>query len=202
MDKKEELKIDLLIKEYESIGQGIRTLFITNEKIIGLGFTIIATGLTFGIKEEINEILLFLPVAIFGMMLYGVHIFTELMSMSGYRRCLEEKINVLLEDNILHWESSVVQKKHRTFGNYLLYIVYFLFLVLAIFVSLSTAWQHYSDKVFWGIASLTLGLLVALIISIVEMNKVRDKTYQNAKKAFLGEGIIGTPPNTAQMDKS
>ncbi len=52
MDKREELKIELLIKECDSVGQEIKTLFLASEKVIGLGMAIIAAGLTFGLKEK------------------------------------------------------------------------------------------------------------------------------------------------------
>jgi hypothetical protein len=81
MEKKEELKIGLLFKECDSVGQGIRNLSLLAEKISALGFAVIAAGLAYGIKENINEILLFLPFAFFGVLLYGIHVLTEGMSL-------------------------------------------------------------------------------------------------------------------------
>lgn len=202
MDKKEEIKINLLIKECDSVGQGIRTLLLSSEKIIALGFTIIAAGLTFGLKEKINEILLFLPFAVFGVLLYGIYIFTELMSLGGYKCHLEEKINKTLGENVLLWELFIAKGRHRAFVKYFLYLIYVLFLGLTVFISLSTAWQHYTKSTFGGIVIGILFLTVGLIIALNKMNKVFDRTYQVAKKRFEQKEVIGTSPNTAQTDNS
>lgn len=202
MDKKEEIKINLLIKECDSVGQGTRTLFLSSERVIALGFTIIAAGLTFGIKEKILEILLFLPIAVFGVLLYGIHISTELMSLGGYKCHLEEKINITLGENVLLWELFIAKERHGAFGGTFLYLIYALFLGLAVFISLSTALQHYTKSTFWGIVIVILFLTVALIISLYKMNKAFDRTYQIAKKRSKQKVVIGTSPNTAQTDNS
>lgn len=182
MDKKEEIKINLLIKECDSVGQGIRTLFLSSEKLIALEFTIIAAGLTIGIKEKINEILLFLPIAAFGVLLYGIHIYTELLSLGGYKRYLEEKINITLGENVLLWESLITKTRHFDFVTNILWIIYTFFLVLIILIGLSTALQYYTKGTFWAMVIVVLFFTVSLIISLYRMTKIFDKTYQIAKK--------------------
>jgi len=200
MDKREELKIELLIKECDSVGQEIKTLFLASEKVIGLGLAIIAAGLTFGLKEKINEILLFLPIAVLGVMLYGVHIFTELMSLGGYKCYLEERINTILGENILLWESFIAKERHRAFITYFLHFVYLLFLASTIYISLNTACRHYESRVFWGIVIVILTLSIGLIVSFVKMYRAFNKTYQMAKRQANQKIAINTPPNMAQED--
>ena len=200
MDKKEEIKINLLIKECDTIGQGIRTLILAGERVVALGFAVIAAGLTFGIKEKIDEILLFLPFAVFGVLLYGIHIFTEVMSLGGYKRNLEEKINVILGENLLLWELFLAKERHGAFGKTILNLVYAFFLVLTIFISLSTAWRNYTKGTFGGLVIGILFLTICLVISMYKMDKAFHRTYQIAKKQSEQKGIIGTSPNTAQKE--
>jgi len=182
MNKKEELKIEILMKEYECVGQKIEALFLTSERIIGLGIVVIVAMLTFGLERKINSILLFLPVAFLGVLLYGVHVFTELTSLGGYKRYLEERINTIFEENLLFWESIIAKKRHYAFVTYFLHFLYAFFLVLTVSLSLHTAWQHYGNKVFWFIITFLLGLSIGLIISLVKMYKAFDETYKMAKK--------------------
>ena len=200
MDKREEFKIELLIKECDSVGQKIETLFLASEKVIGLGLAIIAAGLTFGLKEKINEILLFLPIAVLGVMLYGVHIFTELTSLGGYKCYLEERINTIFGENILLWESFIAKGRHHAFVTYFLHFVYLLFLASTIYISLNTACRHYESSVFWGIVIVILTLSVGLIVSLVKMYGAFNKTYQMAKRQANQKIAIDTSPNMAQED--
>lgn len=197
MDTEEKHKNDVLFREYESVGQVIYTLFLTSEKIIALGFTVIAAGLTYGLKEEINEILLFLPVAVFGVLFYGVHLFTELMSLGGYKRHLEEKINVSVGENVVLWQLFIAKGRHKAFGKIFLYIIYLIFLGLTIFISLSTAWQHYTKSTFGCSVVIILFLGYGLIISLYKMNRAFEETYQIAKKSSEQKVIIGTSPNNS-----
>jgi len=200
MDEKEKLEIEILVKECDSVGQEIRTLFRTSEKIIALGIGIIAAGLTLGLTEGINEILLFLPVAVLGVFFYAVLINTELMSLGGYKRYLEERINIIFRENILLWESFIAKGKRRLLIWRLLHFIYLLFFGLTIFISLHTAWQHYGRKVFWGIVILLSVLFIGLILSFIEKEKTFDKTYQMARKRLNQVIAVGTPPKMAQKE--
>jgi len=202
MDKKEELKIDLLFKECDSVGQGIRNLSLLAEKISALGFAVIAAGLAYGIKENINEILLFLPFAFFGVMLYGIHILTEGMSLGCYKRHLEEKINITFGEHLLLWELFIAKERHGAFARFFLCIVYLFFLVCTGFISMKTALQNYTKSTFVFILIGILFSIVVLIISYCKMNRAFDRIYQIAKKQSEQKVVIGTSPNTAQTGDS
>ena len=200
MDNREELRIELLIKECERVGQVISSMTPTVEKIIGLGCTVIATGLIFGIKEKIDEILLFLPVAVFGVFFYGIRTATETRSLGGYKRHLEEKINTILGQNILFWESLMAPNMHGSFAMKLLYFIYAFFLVLIVFISLSTAWKYYTRSTFWCMVIILLLLFIGLIISLHKLYKTFDRTYQLVKKYSEEKRVIGTSPNSRLKD--
>jgi hypothetical protein len=199
MDGKEEIKINLLIKECDSVGQGIRTLFLSTEKFIGFGFTIIAAGLAYGIKEKINEILLVLPFALIGALLYVIDVSTEINSLGGYKCHLEETINMALGKNVLLWELFIAKERHRPVVRLFLYLVYSLFLGFTIFISLSTAWRCYTTKSIFFCILITILLLTAgLIISLHKMNVAFNRTYQIARKQSEQNLLIHTSPNKAQ----
>jgi hypothetical protein len=183
--EKEKARLDLLMKEADTTGQGIRTILLTSERIIALGLTISGAGLAYGIKEKIYDVLLFLPVAVIGVFIYGTALFTELMSLGGYKKHLEEKINRLLGQNILLWESSIAHKRHSAFVKVALYIIYSLFLALTIYVSLSTALKYYVMATVWGLIILDLIMLIFLGITLIKMVKTFDETYLHAKSQWL-----------------
>ena len=180
-NKKEELKLDLFNKEYDSVAQAIRTLFLAGEKVIALGVTIIVAGLSYGIKEKVYDLLLFLPFAFFGVLFYGIHIFVEIMSLGGYKRFWEERINIAFDENILLWELFISKGRHRFIGRIFLYIIYMIFLGFTILISLRTAHEKYTDGTFWGILIGILFFSIGLIIVMYKSNKAFDRTYQIAK---------------------
>jgi protein-S-isoprenylcysteine O-methyltransferase Ste14 len=200
MDKKEELKIDLLFKECDSVGQAIRNFSLLAERISALGLAVIAAGLAYGIKEKINEILLFLPFAFFLVMLYGIHILTEGISLGGYKRHLEGRINNIFGEHLLLWELFIAKERHGSFARFFLSIAYLLFLVCFGFLSLKTALQNYTKSTFVFMLIGILFSVVILIISYCKMNRAFDRVYQIAKKQSKQNIVIATSPNTAQKE--
>lgn len=182
--EKEKARLDLLMKEADTTGQGIRTILLTSERIIALGLTISGAGLAYGIKEKIHDVLLFLPVAVIGVFIYGTALFTELMSLGGYKKHLEEKINHLLGQNILLWESSIAHRRHIAFVKFALYITYTLFLGLTIYISISTACRYYVTATFWCLITLDFTMLIFLGIALMKMAKTFDETYMHAKSQW------------------
>lgn len=200
MDKKQELKLQLLAEECRTCGESIRTLFLATEKVIGLGLAIMAAGMAYGLKEGIHEILVLLPVGIFGVLLYGIYISTEILSLGGYRRYLEEGINAAFGEAIFYWESGIAEKRHSDFVRYALHFVYLLFLAVTIYVSCRTAWRQYGSEVFCALVIVILALLIVLIISFVNMNKSFDKTYKLAKGGLHRDITAQARGNTGEDD--
>lgn len=124
---KEELIIEVLIRECETVGQQINTFILANQKTIGLGLAVLSAGLVYGLKEQIKEVLLFLPIAAFGILFYGIRIITETMCLGGYKHHLEETINRILGKNILLWESFIAPNLLHGSVTKFLYFIYALF---------------------------------------------------------------------------
>lgn len=181
-DENEKLKINMMAKECDSIGQAVRNFILGEERIIALGLTIMGAALAYGLKEKINEILLILPIAVFGVMIYGSRLFHELMSMAGYKKYLEEKINNKVGENILFWELFISKEMHGSFPNKVLYIIYVIFLALTVYISLGTASKYYSKNIFWGMVIVISFLTIGLIISFIKMNRAFEKIYTLSKR--------------------
>jgi hypothetical protein len=168
-------KVEVLIKECEIVGKRLSDLVLMSEKIVALGFTIIAVGMSLGIKEKIYEILLVMPVAAFGVLSYGILVGSEIMSLGGYKRYLEEKINITFRENILLWESFIAKQRHRSFEVNFLNIIYALFLLFVIGISLSTTLQYYTKSTFVFMLAVILTLTFGLIIALYKMKKNEKK---------------------------
>jgi hypothetical protein len=175
-----ESKLEVLMKEYEAAWQQIQTRAGINEKIVGLGLTVLTAGLVYGIKEKVGEMLLVVPVGFFGIMFYSVFITTDIMSLGGYRRHLEERINAILGENVLLAEEIARKLIHRHFSLVCLYIIYAVALGLTIFLSLKTALQIYGSPTFAGLSIFLALLFFALLISLIKLNAVYDRTYHLA----------------------
>ncbi|MGD0627271.1 MAG: hypothetical protein ABSB32_21530, partial [Thermodesulfobacteriota bacterium] len=153
MDGREiEAKLEVLLKDYETNWQQIQMRIGINEKIVGFGLTVLGAGLIYGIKEKVVEILLPLPVGVFGLIFYSVFITTDIMSLGGYRRYLEERINTILGENVLMGEKRAEKFIHRNFSLIWLYIIYFLSLGITIFLSLQNTLQVYGLRAFFGLS--------------------------------------------------
>lgn len=178
MNEKE--KIDILLKVYEITGHEIQTRAGTNQRILGLGLTVLGAGFIYGVKEGVKEILLLVPVGLFGVMFHSIFLTTGIMTLGGYRRYLEEKINTILGEHNLIWEKMARKLLHRHFSLAISYLIWTLALVLAIYVSLQNAWQFFGIQACLALLIVHASLLVALIFSIVKLSRAFDKAYQLA----------------------
>jgi hypothetical protein len=182
MCDKEKLRSEILVKEYEIIGQATRTLFLSSEKAIALGFTILGTGFIIGIKEKIEYMLLFLPFAVFGVLLYDINIATELGTMGGYKRYLEERINSELKERILLWELFLSEERHKSLAKKLSFPIYLIFTGLTVYFSLATAWESCPKWFFWCLVCVFLGFALGLISSVHKSYKAFAHTYEKCKR--------------------
>jgi hypothetical protein len=148
MDDKEKLKIELLIKEHDSIDKATRTLFLSSQTVLGIGITIIVAGLTIGLKENISGILLILPFAIYTIFFYWVHLSIQLASLGGYEGYLEDRINTFFGENLVFWQIGIAKKElHISFVTPFLFVIYSILLGVTAILSLKTA-SDYGERIF------------------------------------------------------
>lgn len=100
-------------KEYERVASDIRGIETVNDKAIGMGLTVVGIGLAYGIEKDLVLVFAFLPIALFGVFLYGTLQYHNLFWLGGYKRSVEEKINELAGRNVIAWEAIVQNRRGR-----------------------------------------------------------------------------------------
>lgn len=180
--EKNDYKMEVLMKEYDQVSQGLRALILFSEKLLALGIAIMTIGLTYGLKEGFDDILLLQPVVISAVLLYAAHIYAELRAVAGYKKHLEERINGEIGENILLWEIVIARGRRRAIGQKLLYLIYLTLYLVTVHISLRIAWRKHSLGVFILISSIIIVLLIGVIVSWVEMYRALNSSYGAAQK--------------------
>lgn len=184
---KSQVQLNLLTKESEHVATTIRQLEQSGQRIIALAVTVLGLGLMYGVKEGVAEILLVLPLVLFGIASYAVHTYTEVVALGGYRRYLEEMLNSIAGAPSLRWESAISHQRHGTAAQFFLYSVYILIIIISVAVSLHTAVKLHGVwlAVPLGIVALVYG--AGLLVSVRAMFKAFDRAYEAATAGEKGK---------------
>ena len=120
---------DYLIKECEIISNRILSVWLNSVRIIVIGITLLIglLGLAYrGIGLESNgtmkEVLVLLPIGFFFLLYYAIYLFTEVNSLGGYKKFLEEKLNERAGTDIFLWESKVSPMMKKCTSTILLFV--------------------------------------------------------------------------------
>lgn len=199
MDDKEKLKLELIIKEHDSIGQATRTLFLSSQTVLGIGLTIIVTVFTIGLREKINEIFIFLPYAIYLVFFYWIHLVFQLASFGGYKGYLEERINTFFGENLVFWEMCIAKKLQISFVEPFLFVIFSILLIISMYLSIKVA-QSYGELIFWANGFLLFLFFIGLIVSLYRMYGVFERTYQRAKNYSKEDVVISKSSDNTQKE--
>lgn len=172
----------VLLKEYERLCTDIRSIESTNEKILGLGFTLIGLGATAGIFQKVAPIFFVLPIAVVGIIAYAAVCYLCIYSMGGYKRHLEDCINAQAEETILVWEQLVRFRERASINGHVLRAIYLVISVSIFGISILQLSENYGLRTAWAMGALLLVLVGAVYIGIRQMNSIFDRTYSEAKK--------------------
>ena len=171
----------VLLKEYERLCTDIRAIESANEKILGLGFTLIGLGATAGIFQKVAPIFFVLPIAVVGIIAYAVVCYLCIYSMGGYKRHLEDRINAQAGEALLLWEQLVRFRERTSINGHVLRAIYLVISLSVFTISLLQLGEHYGVKVVWGMSALMIVLVSAMSVGIHQMNSIFDRTYAKAK---------------------
>lgn len=175
----QQLEITILLKEYAVVSEEIKARIGTDEKALGFGVAILGVGLTWAIKESIREILLFLPIGLFGIFFFSLLNTSTLVALAGYRKYLADRINAKVESKILVWEAigrTLVAKNPNFFA---VSFVYLLFLTTLIVIGLRAAWAI-GYKTFSGYAAIIVILSIGVAMSFRRLYSIFSKAYERA----------------------
>jgi len=182
--------IQTLLKEYERASVDIRAIETMNDKVIGFGLTIIGAGFTFGIQHSILPVFFFLPLAFIGVFFYATLQYYNMFWLGGYKRALEERINLLSNYNVLCWEALVETRKERVnIINTSLVSIYFSLLFAATAYSLFQVFLNLSFMAGYLCTAIVLLFVVLLAFSIRQMFGASARSYV-ASRELLDMPIV------------
>lgn len=173
---------DVLLKEYERLCTDIRSIESANEKILGLGFTLIGLGATAGIFQKVAPIFFVLPIAVVGIIAYAAVCYLCIFSMGGYKRHLEDRINAQAGETLLVWEQLVRFRERTSINGHVLRAIYLIISVSIFAISILQLSENYGLRTAWAMGALLFVLVSAVYVGIRQMNSVFDRTYAKAKE--------------------
>jgi hypothetical protein len=183
MNEQEEKKVDVLLAEYKILSEEIKERIGRSDKIISVGLTIVGAGVVYGMKENMKEILIFLPIGLYCVIFYAVFNTTIVMTLGGYRKYLAEKINICFDEELLLWENIAKKIIHHNIAQISLYIIYFLCLIAVVLLGYYSASFSYSFEIKTTYIVVVIIMSVVLLISLFVLEKAFEKSYAISKNS-------------------
>lgn len=172
----------VLLKEYERLCNDIRSIESANEKILGLGFTLIGLAATAGIYQHVAPIFFVLPIAVVGIIAYASVSYLCIYSMGGYKQHLEDRLNEIAGEPVLLWERLVRHRERSSVNGHLLRVIYLIISVSIFGLSIIQLGASYGLLVAYGMAVLLLFLVGASFLGFQQMTTVFNRTYEKSQK--------------------
>lgn len=160
------------------VSEDITELELGNERILGIGVTIISFGFTLGLKESISEIFLILPLLIFCLLFYSLYKYTTIMTLGGYKKFLEAEINNETGEAVLLWE-QLRNVRDQNLGQISINVLYSIYAVILLGICTSSVWKTWGWLFRTGDVELGYGLKVVIftilcgtLISLIALSAV------------------------------
>lgn len=173
--------LSVLLSEYQRTCGEIKSIESNNEKIVGFGLTIISAAFVSGLSQDISEVHFIIPPAVVGVLLYGMMTYCNVFSLAGYKRYLEDEINLIMERNILVWEQLVIEREKWNASRIGLMIVYFSVTAALISVSIIALVDHYGWYWAGAMIAFVVVLFVFLFLGATRLGVINENTYIRAK---------------------
>ena len=173
---------EILLREYDITMREMVRRIDLNAKTIGLGFIVLATAFSFGLKERVNEILIVAPLPAFAVLFYSIFNNTLIFLLAGYRRYIAERLNALAGERILVWvpmSSPLIVKNWAIIALNCLNIT---FLALTVFVSLNTLLNLYGYFAYAVMAAIMVALTTVSIVAALRILRASDEAYQLSRQ--------------------
>lgn len=171
--KGDEVK-DILLQEYLRVCSDIQATESYNDRIVGIGFTLLSIGMAVGIAQDVPEVFIILPVALMGILAYAVMTIRWILALGAYKLYLEERVNEIVGSKVLIWESLVLGTDQANASNVLLWIIYLSVSVSIFFVSITSIADNYSLYWAWGMGAFLLLLTGMFLVSVSQLIKAPE----------------------------
>lgn len=180
---KAEKDIEVLLAEYERVCSEVRSIESNNDKILGLGLTVITAGFAYGLQHNMAEVFFFVPVALVGALVYWIMQQHYVFWFGGYKRAIEEKINYRSGQVLLGWEKLVAEhRRHLHPINGCMILIYFVIIASISSYSVFKIVSLYSGIFRPAYFAMLSILFVAVIFSGWHLGKVYRTSYEASKK--------------------
>ena len=144
----------------------------------------LGAGLVYGIKEKINEILLVLPIGLYGVMFYAVLNTFIVMTLGGHKKYLAERINTYFGEELLIWERVANKMIHPNISQICLHFLYAVCLFVVVFIGYGSASLNYCSEIRIAYIAVIIGMSILLVISLVVMGKAFNRAYTISKDSW------------------
>jgi hypothetical protein len=178
-------QLSIIEGELNRISSTMTGIILGWDRIFAIGALVFGGGLSIGLAERRHIILVLLPLPICLLNVFGNLLLMELSGKGGYRRFLEEKVNLIVKRNLLAWEPWLTSRiMQRSFtGAVFLPFLYSSFLVGAWILSLSTVWHDYKPFKVVELSGIILSF-VFVAVSTWEGRTAWNKGYELASEYF------------------
>lgn len=171
-------KLEVLLKEKESATQEIIFKLGTSEKMLSVGVAAIAAGLSYGIKEKINLVVMLMPILLFGLSLFWLDKYYGMLILGGYKKAIEDEINLCLGERVVFWEEMAHSNMHSSITNISFFAFFCVFLVIVVGSALYYLWNSIEYWLF--MLSATLVWIALFIFSVRKVLGAHDLSYKNS----------------------
>jgi hypothetical protein len=166
------------------LGKQIQEYTLSADKYFGLATTVIVATLTLTVSNNYPAVVIALPFALGGLLLYVMQLFTERAARAGMRRAFEEQLRARYSYYFAAVEQcldeAVSQKRWSVIASTVLYT---LALGASFFVSMRTAIEVEQDVgnwLPWAVGSSLIAISAAMVIALRELQRAEDQAFASA----------------------
>jgi len=125
-------ELELLSSHYEGCRAEIISLMQANERLLNLSILVLGGVYAYGIAQNITQLVALAPVAIAIVMLQGLQRYQLVHHLGGYKKYLEEAINIKIGRKAVFWEELCSALYHKSWYNNCLRILYLFVAILSV----------------------------------------------------------------------
>ena len=186
-------KVEIMLSEYRDCWNQIRHFTGAADRALTLGATVISSLLFFGVKEKVLEIYFLMPIATGIVFFYWFYLTAEILTMGGYRKSIETKINEEIGESVLIWESIVVSNLLKSSSLCMLRIMYALFYFSVASFSSYKVWIEGDKITFWSLVSVWTVITFLALFCVWDLFMRFDRAYGFLLKIPPKRALIGNP---------
>lgn len=183
MEQREVAALRVLELDYNTTSEEMRTQITSLDRILSIGLTVLGGIATIGFIKKIDWALVFLPMGLGGILLYGLFVQTTILTLGGYRKHLAQQFTLFAPGVTVCWEDLAAECIQRNIALRCLTAIYGLAYALSWTSSLYIAHRDYVASKSWSAVVFWLDLLAfvlltaGLVASVVTASHAFQRAY-------------------------